>query len=287
VLSGSISAIASVIDSFLDLLSGSIVFITNRMLQQKKGSLYLFPAGNSRVEPIGIIIFATAMFVAAVQIIIQAVENIIAIQNNFGKSPLKLDAVTLVIFACTVVIKALLWMYCYCFQKYSTSVHALALDHQNDVVFNTAALAWYLIGYYLWSYMDPLGAILLAFYLMWSWFLEGRVEVRKLSGRSAPPEFLSKICFIVWNSHPLIVAIDTIRAYHLANGFFVEVDIVLPHDMSLREAHDIGQELQDLIEQLEDVERCFVHLDWENDHAPEHAPLDLAPAQPALESVTL
>jgi hypothetical protein len=69
----------------------------------------------------------------------------------------------------------------------------------------------------------------------------------------------------------------------LANGFFVEVDIVLPHDvsrwcacdylltklqMSLREAHDIGQELQDLIEQLDDVERCFVHLDWENDHAP-------------------
>ncbi len=33
--------------------------------------------------------------------------------------------------------------------------------------------------------------------------------------------------------------------------------------MPLREAHDIGQELQDMIEQVDQVERCFVHLDWE------------------------
>lgn len=104
------------------------------------------------------------------------------------------------------------------------------------------------------------------------------------------PEFLSKITFLVWNSHPLIVAIDTCRAYHLASGFLVEVDIVLPHDvstvrrgvlvhrsdprtclqMSLRQAHDIGQDLQDKIEQVDRVERCFVHLDWENEHVPEH-----------------
>ncbi len=33
--------------------------------------------------------------------------------------------------------------------------------------------------------------------------------------------------------------------------------------MPLREAHDIGERLQDTIERLDDVERCFVHLDWE------------------------
>lgn len=38
---------------------------------QNPKTAYLYPAGNSRVEPIGVIIFASAMFVASFQIIIQ------------------------------------------------------------------------------------------------------------------------------------------------------------------------------------------------------------------------
>ena len=50
----------------------------------------------------------------------------------------------------------------------------------------------------------------------------------------------------------------------------VEVDVVLPESMTLREAHDIGESLQMKIEALELTERCFVHLDYEWNHAPEH-----------------
>ncbi len=37
-----------------------------------------------------------------------------------------------------------------------------------------------------------------------------------------------------------------------------------------KEAHDIGQALQDKIETIDEVERMFVHLDYEWDHKPEH-----------------
>ena len=40
-------------------------------------------------------------------------------------------------------------------------------------------------------------------------------------------------------------------------------DIVLPFDMPLRDAHDIGEALQLRLEGLEDVERAYVHLDFE------------------------
>jgi hypothetical protein len=66
----------------------------------------------------------------------------------------------------------------------------------------------------------------------------------------------------------MIVSVDTVRAFHLANGFMVEVDIVLPYDMLLRDAHDIGEALQLRLESIEDVERAYVHLDFEVDHAP-------------------
>lgn len=52
--------------------------------------------------------------------------------------------------------------------------------------------------------------------------------------------------------------------------FLVEIDIVLDKDMPLSEAHDIGESLQKNIEELDEVERCWVHLDYEVDHQPEH-----------------
>ncbi len=43
---------------------------------------------------------------------------------------------------------------------------------------------------------------------------------------------------------------------------------MLPFDMPLRDAHDIGEQLQMRLEGLEDVERAYVHLDFEVDHGP-------------------
>lgn len=45
------------------------------------------------------------------------------------------------------------------------------------------------------------------------------------------------------------------RAYYFGSRLLVEVDIVLPEDITLKEAHDIGESLQNQIERLENVER--------------------------------
>lgn len=50
-----------------------------------------------------------------------------------------------------------------------------------------------------------------------------------------------------------------------------QVDIELPEDLPLKEAHSIGETLQIKIERLPEVERAFVHLDFECDHKPEHS----------------
>jgi hypothetical protein len=57
----SLSIIASTLDSFLDLLSGSVIFfaswiVNGRSREQK------FPGGTSRIEPLAVLIFAVAMF---------------------------------------------------------------------------------------------------------------------------------------------------------------------------------------------------------------------------------
>jgi divalent metal cation (Fe/Co/Zn/Cd) transporter len=94
-------------------------------------------------------------------------------------------------------------------------------------------------------------------------------NAQSLSSKTAPPEFLAKLTYLVWNHSSAILKIDTVRAYTLGNFYFAEVDIVLPKDMRLNEAHDIGESLQNKLETLPEIERAFVHLDYVS-HVDEH-----------------
>ncbi len=62
--------------------------------------------------------------------------------------------------------------------------------------------------------------------------------------------------------------VDTVRAYTFGVNYLVEVHIQLSPRMPLQEAHDIGGSLQQKLESLDEVERAFVHLDFETFHSP-------------------
>ena len=110
----------------------------------------------------------------------------------------------------------------------------------------------------------------IALYTINTWARTVMENVWTLVGRTAPPEFLSMLTYLIWNHNIEIRHIDTVRAYTFGSHYFVEVDIVLPGVMLLSQAHDIGEALQEKLEQLAQVERAFVHVDFEFTHRPEH-----------------
>ncbi len=69
---------------------------------------------------------------------------------------------------------------------------------------------------------------------------------------------------------PMIRAIDTVPPYHSGPRIIVEVDIVMDPQESLRTVHDVAEELQIKLESLPNVERAYVHIDYETSHKPEH-----------------
>lgn len=69
---------------------------------------------------------------------------------------------------------------------------------------------------------------------------------------------------------PMIQAIDTVRAYTSGPRLVVEVDIVMDRNETLMATHDVAEELQMKLESLPDVERAYVHVDYETTHKPEH-----------------
>jgi len=91
-----------------------------------------------------------------------------------------------------------------------------------------------------------------------------------LVGITADPNFCQQVTYITLTHDPRILQIDTCRAYHSGPGVIIEVDIVMDPMSTLRDTHDVSQALQDKLELLPGVERCYIHCDFETEHKPEH-----------------
>ena len=84
-----------------------------------------------------------------------------------------------------------------------------------------------------------------------------------LTGYTARPDFLKKVTWIAVKHDDRIRCIERVIAFHFGSRYLVEVHIVLPAEMSMKEAHDLSNGLQMKIERLSEVERAFVHTNYE------------------------
>ncbi|KAF5768682.1 putative cation efflux protein [Helianthus annuus] len=272
VQSGSLAIAASTLDSLLDLMAGGILWFTH--LSMKSINIYKYPIGKLRVQPVGIIIFAAIMATLGFQVLIQAVEQLIRNSPSEKMSDFQLIWLYAIMLTATGV---KLILYIYCRSSGNKIVRAYAKDHYFDVVTNVVGLVAAILGDKFYWWIDPAGAIILAVYTITNWSGTVMENAVSLVGQSAPPDFLQTLTYLVLRHHPKISRVDTVRAYTFGVLYFVEVDIELPEDLPLKEAHGIGESLQIKIEELPEVERAFVHLDYECDHKPEHSVLSRLP----------
>ncbi|KAL0951903.1 hypothetical protein HGRIS_008558 [Hohenbuehelia grisea] len=177
---------------------------------------------------------------------------------------------SIIAVASALGVKFLLFLYCYSLRKNSSQVRVLWEDHRNDLWINSFGILMSCGGSKLRWYLDPMGAIVIALGVIVSWgrTIYGQFEL--LAGKTAPHDFLQLLVYKAATFSEEIDKIDTVRAYHSGPDYFVEVDIVMNSSTPLWKAHDISQQLQDKIEDLPDVERAFVHVDYETTHTPEH-----------------
>ncbi|XP_050370651.1 metal tolerance protein 10-like [Argentina anserina] len=264
--SKSLAVIASTLDSLLDLLSGFILWFTAAAM--RKPNQYRYPIGKTRMQPVGIVIFASVMATLGLQILFESGRQLL-MKAEPDKDPEK-EKWMIGIMVSVTVIKFVLMVYCRRFKN--EIVRAYAQDHLFDVITNGIGLASAVLAVRFYWWIDPIGAIIIALYTMGNWSNTVMENVWSLIGKTAPAEYLAKLTYLSWNHDKEIKHIETVRAYTFGVNYFVEVDIVLPGDMSLSDAHNIGEALQEKLENLPEVERAFVHVDVDITHKPEHKP---------------
>lgn len=266
---GSLAVLTSLVDSLLDLLSGSILFISNKAIS--KVNFLDYPTGMERLEPLSVIVFSCITACSSLEIISEAINNLASNES----SNISMDWFDISLLITIVITKTILWLWCRTINE-STSVQALAQDHSNDILFNIVTTIIAIIASKTVYFIDPTGAIILSIYIIFNWIKTALYYIKMMTGTTASPEEIQKLTYLACRYDSRVIKIDTVRAYHVGVKLFVEIDIVLNKDVSLVEAHDVGECLQELVEKLPEVERAFVHIDYDYLHQIEHSKANYA-----------
>ncbi|PWN25879.1 hypothetical protein BDZ90DRAFT_281267 [Jaminaea rosea] len=266
--SSSVSLLASLVDSALDLLSTIIIFAASKFVAFKSTASYFkYPRGKKNFEPLGVVIFSVLMIASFCQVLVESCGRFWTVVQTgrdpeAGKDgqPASLPLLGVGFMLATIGIKTVMWLLYR--HSHSSGVRAVAQDSQNDVVFNIFSLTFPFLGSWLkMPALDPIGGIVLSLYIISEWLGTLVETTTKLSGARASTQELARILYLVVRFRS-VQFVSSCEVYHTGDDLTVEMDIILPVSMPLKEAHDLGEITTYATESLPSVSRCFTHLDY-------------------------
>lgn len=294
--SGSLSLFTTMADAVFDPMSNVTLIACHRAV--KKVDARRFPSGKARIETAGNIVFCFLMTAVSFVLIVLSVMELVRGSEEATKSFHLPSVIAVAVAFCT---KLALFFYCWALRNRYSQIRILWEDHRNDLFINGFGLLTSVGGSKLKWWLDPSGAIILSCLISTLWLKTAYSEFQLLIGVTADTEmqqWITYICELILpssaiapppfsstspNQNPLtspphqamthspqILALDTVRAYHSGPRIIVEVDVVMAPYESLRTTHDVAEALQVKLESLPDVERAYVHIDYETSHKPEH-----------------
>ncbi|KAM0553335.1 hypothetical protein ACHAPJ_007348 [Fusarium lateritium] len=255
---GSLSLVASLVDSALDLLCTLIVWSTSRLVLWRLQAMQRrFPVGRRRLEPLGILVFSIIMVISFLQILQESFSRLLP--PHAEAEILSWTAIASLL--ATIILKGAIGIGCRPIK--TTQVQALVQDCKTDVIFNTLSLLFPFIGYRanVW-WLDPVGAGLLSLFIIYDWGHTCFENVVRLSGEAADDHTLKKLIYLAYRFAPVVAGFKNVTAYHAGDGVWVEFDVLLDEKTPLNRSHDIAETLQYCAEGLGEVDRAFVTTDY-------------------------
>lgn len=252
---------AQAADSLVDFVGAFLLIWVVRVAERPSDDCH--PWGHSRAEPLGALFVAMLAAMLALHVAQGAVEALL-----FG-GQLRVDPLLLQIFLGKVVFKGAVVLFSR--RALSPALRALSVDAQNDILVGLISVVGYFGMRAGYKDADAMLALPVAAWIGWSGFNLARENIDLLMGKS-PPNARRAALLRIAETTPGVLGAHDLRAHHLGTHLSVHVHIAVDHELSLRAAHDIGEQVRRRLEAQDDVGDCSVHID----------PVDLKQAGPLI-----
>jgi ferrous-iron efflux pump FieF len=251
----SLSLLSSLVDSVLDIAASIINFIAARYALQPPDEDHRF--GHGKAEDLAAL--GQAIFIAGSGLFItfEAVRRLVL------PTPIDHSEIGIGVMIISIILTTGLVL----FQRYvimrttSNIVKADSLHYLTDILSNLAVIAAIIAStYFGWLYADPLMAIAIA-----ALIIGGAIHIAKngfnnLMDREFEDEERDKIIQIV-NQHPKSLGLHDLKTRRSGIYSFIQFHLDLDENLSLREAHDIGDEVEDMLKVAFPNADVLIHQD--------------------------
>ncbi len=263
-VTGSVSLLASLVDSVMDSIASLINFFAIRYSLQPADENHRF--GHGKAEPLAGLAQAAFIAGSAIFLVFHAIDRL-----RFARDLEQIGIGLGVMVLAIVMTVGLLAIQRYVIRKTgSTAIRADSLHYLTDLLTNMSVLLALYLSTLGWTWADPVFAIAVAIYIFYSAIQIGYEAFQQLMDRELPEDILEKIQATAM-SHPEVTGTHETRTRQAGHSRFVQLHLVLDENLTLKRAHAIADEVEaEILEFLPGAE-VLIHQDPADDSNKNHA----------------
>lgn len=256
-ISGSISVVADGVDSASDIITSLVTLLTARIISKPPNPNFAY--GYGKADTVAAKALSFIIFFAGAQLALSTIDNIL--------NPVERDLpgiISIYIIIISIIGKfALAWYLNKTGKKIDSQMLIVnGRNMQNDVVISVSVLIG--LGFTFWfklPILDTITALFVSFYIMFIAFRIFMQTNRDLMDGISDTEIYKNIIEIV-NSVEGAHNPHRIRVRKLANLYLVTLDLEIDGNLSLNQAHQIGNQVDALIkEKIDNIYDVLIHID--------------------------
>lgn len=249
IFSGSVAVLASAIDSLLDVMISVFNFFALHQSEQPANQKFNY--GYGKIQSLASLLEGTMIGISGLYILYEAIGKIIS-KEHILELP---QTIGVMIFS--LIVTAILVSFLHLMVKRSRNevLQADLLHYKTDLFSNGAVLISLGVIYFTgWQSVDAILGIGVALYVMYGAWGVAKRGILNLLDRSVDEELLERIKLTL-NQSP-ISSYHGLKSRISGNTLFLEVHLVFDENISLLEAHNISDEIEDNLPKLDP------RLDW-------------------------
>lgn len=254
--------ISDAVHSASDVFSTFVVMIGVHMSAKESDKEH--PYGHERLECVAAILLAFVLFLTGLAIGIKAITNIFSGEYGELQVPGMLALIAAIV---SILVKEAMYWYTRHYAKKidSGALMADAWHHRSDAFSSIGALVG--IGGARMGYpvMDSVASLVIFFFILKAAFDIFKDAMDKMVDHACDEETEAQMRACVME-HEQVLGIDMLQTRIFGNKIYVDVEIQVNGDYTLREAHSIAEDVHEHIEQnFPKVKHIMVHVNPEEE----------------------
>jgi ferrous-iron efflux pump FieF len=254
VMTGSVSVLASLVDSMMDVAASLINLFAVRYSLMPADHEHRF--GHGKAESLAGLAQTTFISGSAVFLILQSVDRLL--------HPRPLEdvgiGVGVMVFAILATLALLILQRHVIRVTGSTAIKADALHYTTDVLTNVSIIIALLLSGFGWQGVDALFALGIAAYILYSAWHIGHEAFQLLMDRELPDDQRQRIREAA-HSHGQVRGIHDLRTRRSGHDIFIQMHLELDDELSLFDAHGIADEVEARIREIHPEADILIHTD--------------------------